>query len=227
MATGDDHVDGQDDPYQGGGKISVRERNRRDKLQRITEAARALFVEKGFDETTTREIARRADVALGTLFLYATDKRDLLFLICTSELEALTDKAFGDVPRSDRLIDELIHIFDFYYRYFAEQPGLSKYILRELTFFVSGVQGQRFQSNRHRVISQLEEHLTGARARGLLKEGANPADVGWVVFAIYQAEIREWLVDPAPDPVDGLQSLRRALNVALDGCAAETEISGN
>ena len=57
--------------------------------------------------------------------------------------------------------------------------------------------------------------------------GAIPADVGWVVFAIYQAEIREWLVDPAPDPVDGLQSLRRALNVALDGCAAETELSGS
>jgi AcrR family transcriptional regulator len=203
-------------------EISVRERNRRDKLQRITAAARALFVEKGFDETTTREIARRADVALGTLFLYATDKRDLLFLICTDELEALTDKAFGAVPEKDRLIDELIYIFEFYYGYFSEQPGLSKYILRELTFFVSGVQGQRFQSNRHRVISQLVEHLGGAKARGLLKETAEPADVGWVVFAIYQAEIREWLVDPAPDPGDGLRSLRRALNVALDGCAAET-----
>lgn len=213
MATGDGHDDDQ--------QISVRERNRRDKLQRITAAARALFVEKGFDETTTREIARRADVALGTLFLYATDKRDLLFLICTDELEALTDKAFVAVPEKGRLIDELIHIFDFYYSYFAEQPGLSKYILRELTFFVSGVQGQRFQSNRHRVISQLEAHLNGAKARGLLKQNADPADVGWVVFAIYQAEIREWLIDPAPDPADGLRSLRRALNVALDGCAAE------
>jgi AcrR family transcriptional regulator len=202
-------------------EISVRERNRRDKLQRITAAARALFVEKGFDETTTREIARRADVALGTLFLYATDKRDLLFLICTDELEALTDDAFGAVPEKDRLIDELIYIFEFYYGYFAQQPGLSKYILRELTFFVSGVQGQRFQSNRHRVISQLVEHLGGAKARGLLKETAEPSDVGWVVFAIYQAEIREWLIDPAPDPGDGLRSLRRALIVALDGCAAE------
>lgn len=214
MATGDGHGD---DP-----EISVRERNRRDKLQRITAAARALFVEKGFDETTTREIARRADVALGTLFLYATDKRDLLFLICTDELETLTDNAFSAVPEKDRLIDELIYIFDFYYGYFAEQPGLSKYILRELTFFVSGVQGQRFQSNRHRVISQLVEHLKGTKARGLLKQSADPAGVGWVVFAIYQAEIREWLIDPAPDPVDGLRSLRQALNVALDGCAAAT-----
>ena len=190
-----DGADGMDD----GHEIGVRERNRRDKLQRITAAARALFIEKGFDETTTREIARGANVALGTLFLYATDKRDLLFLICTDELESLTDRAFEGVPAQDRLIDELIHVFGFYYGYFAEQPGLSKYILRELT------------------------HLEGAKARGLLKPDADPADVGWVVFAIYQAEIREWLVDPAPEsvpePADGLRSLRRALNVALDGCA--------
>tara|TARA_E500000331_G_scaffold19173_1_gene16935 strand:- start:782 stop:1414 length:633 start_codon:yes stop_codon:yes gene_type:complete len=201
-------------------KITVRERNRRDKLQRITGAARALFVEKGFDDTTTREIARRADVALGTLFLYAADKRDLLFLICTDELEALTDNAFDAVPEKDRLIDELIHVFDFYYGYFAEQPGLSKYILRELTFFVSGAQGQRFQSNRHRVISQLEKHLDGAKTRGLLQNNANTRDVAWVVFSIYQAEVREWLIDSSPEPLEGLRSLRRALNLVLEGCAA-------
>ena len=201
-------------------KITVRERNRRDKLQRITGAARALFVEKGFDDTTTREIARRADVALGTLFLYAADKRDLLFLICTDELEALTDNAFDAVPEEDRLIDELIHVFDFYYGYFAEQPGLSKYVLRELTFFVSGAQGQRFQSNRHRVISQLEKHLDGAKTRGLLQNNANTRDVAWVVFSIYQAEVREWLIDSSPEPHEGLRSLRRALNLVLEGCAA-------
>ena len=71
-------------------KPGLRERNKIEKLQRITAAARDLFIEKGFDETTTREIAQRAHVGLGTLFLYATDKRDLLFLICTEELEALT-----------------------------------------------------------------------------------------------------------------------------------------
>ena len=203
-----------------GAKSGARERNRIDKLRRITAAARSLFREKGFDETTTREIARRAEVALGTLFLYATDKRDLLFLIYTDELDALTEEAFADVPPHDRLIDELVHIFGFYYRYFARDPGLAKYILRELTFFVSGVQGQRFQQNRHRVISLLVERLRLAKARGILRPTANPETVGWVMFAVYQAEIREWLLDPAPDPEAALVSLRRALEVATEGCVA-------
>lgn len=205
------------------GEISVRERNRQDKLRRITDAARSLFIEKGFDETTTREIARRANVALGTLFLYATDKRDLLFLSCTDDLEDLTDRAFADVPECPGLMDELIHIFGFYYRYFAEQPGLARYILRELTFFVSGVQGQRFQENRRQVIARLVDHLRTGLARGVVRVDADPENVGWALFAIYQAEIREWLLDESPDPEAGLQSLRRALTVAIDGCAPHPE----
>lgn len=205
------------------GEISVRERNRRDKLRRITDAARSLFIEKGFDETTTREIARRADVALGTLFLYATDKRDLLFLSCTDDLEDLTDRAFADVPESPQLMDELIHIFGFYYRYFAEQPGLARFILRELTFFVSGVQGQRFQENRRQVIARLVDHMRAGQGRGVVRANADPENTGWALFAIYQAEIREWLLDENPDPETGLQALRRALTVAIDGCAPERE----
>ena len=202
-------------------KPGLRERNKIEKLQRITAAARDLFIEKGLDETTTREIARRAHVGLGTLFLYATDKRDLLFLICTEQLEALTDDAFDRVPSEDLLVDELIYIFGHYYRYFAEQPRLSKYILRELTFFVSGVQGQRFQRNRRRVISYLIDHIARAKERGLIRSSADPQTVGWVIFAVYQAEIREWLLDSVPDPRTGLRSLRRALNVVIEGCGPD------
>jgi AcrR family transcriptional regulator len=56
----------------------LRERNKQEKLARIERAARLLFTQKGFERTTTREIAQRARVGAGTLFLYAKDKRELL-----------------------------------------------------------------------------------------------------------------------------------------------------
>ena len=37
--------------------LGQRERNKLDKLRRIKDAAREFFVAKGFDDTTTREIA--------------------------------------------------------------------------------------------------------------------------------------------------------------------------
>ncbi len=70
-----------------------RERNKLEKLQQIKQAARKLFIDKGFDETTTREIALQAGVGVGTVFPYAENKRDLLFLVANDELEEITDKA--------------------------------------------------------------------------------------------------------------------------------------
>src|SRR5579884_4279721 len=80
-----------------------RERNKLDKLRRIKDAARELFVAKGFDDTTTREIALRAGVGIGTIFVYAENKRDLLFLIANEELEKVTAQAEGAVTASASL----------------------------------------------------------------------------------------------------------------------------
>ncbi|MEV6412608.1 TetR/AcrR family transcriptional regulator [Kribbella sp. NPDC051718] len=61
-----------------------RERNKQDKLDRITAAASELFAERGVDEVTTQEIADKADIGAGTLFLYAKSKGELLLLVQNS-----------------------------------------------------------------------------------------------------------------------------------------------
>jgi TetR/AcrR family transcriptional regulator len=61
-------------------QLGRRERNKLDKLERITAAARELFAAKGISEVTTGEVAALADVATGTLFLYAKSKGELLLL---------------------------------------------------------------------------------------------------------------------------------------------------
>jgi AcrR family transcriptional regulator len=49
-----------------------------DKREAIEDAALALFVEQGFHGTTVPEIARRAGVGTGTLYLYHASKDELL-----------------------------------------------------------------------------------------------------------------------------------------------------
>ena len=61
-------------------RVGRRERNKQEKLDRITAAARELFAEHGVDEVTTQQIADKADIGTGTLFLYAKTKGDLLLL---------------------------------------------------------------------------------------------------------------------------------------------------
>lgn len=58
-----------------------RERNKRDKRERIVRAAGELFDARGFAAVTTQEISERADVAAGTLFRYASTKGELLLMV--------------------------------------------------------------------------------------------------------------------------------------------------
>ena len=71
--------------------VGRRERNKQQKLERITAAARELFAERGVDEVTAQEIADKADIGAGTLFLYAKNKGELLLLVQNSAYaDALT-----------------------------------------------------------------------------------------------------------------------------------------
>lgn len=61
--------------------VGRRERNKQEKLDRITAAASELFSQRGVDEVTTQQIADKADIGTGTLFLYAKTKGELLLLV--------------------------------------------------------------------------------------------------------------------------------------------------
>lgn len=65
-------------------RVGRRERNKQEKLDRITAAARELFAEHGVDEVTTQQVADKADIGTGTLFLYAKNKGELLLLVQNS-----------------------------------------------------------------------------------------------------------------------------------------------
>jgi AcrR family transcriptional regulator len=71
----------------------------RDKRQAILSAARELFASKGYEETTTAEIARAAGVAVGTIYLYFQTKHEILVEACI----ALNDEVVN-VIRSPELL---------------------------------------------------------------------------------------------------------------------------
>jgi TetR/AcrR family transcriptional regulator len=90
--------------------LGRRERNKQQKLDRITAAARELFTEYGVDEVTTQQVADKADVGTGTLFLYAKTKAELLLLVHNMKYGEALDRGIRDAERAPGVLDGVMAI---------------------------------------------------------------------------------------------------------------------
>jgi AcrR family transcriptional regulator len=199
------------------GPLGQRERNKADKLRRIESAARELFVSKGFDETTTREIAIRASVGMGTVFIYAENKRDLLFLIANQDLEEVYQTARKKITQSASFMTNLMATFQTQYAYFLKQPELSRLMLREMVFYDSGQQASQFAATRKRTISLVCEIVDMAVKKGEIRSSDDHRIMGWIIFCVYQVELRRWLTEGKPKLKNGIMQLERALRTLIVG----------
>jgi AcrR family transcriptional regulator len=67
----------------------TRQRRKEARPQELLDAALALFVEKGFAATRSEEVAARAGVSKGTLYLYYPSKEELFKAVVRKNLSAL------------------------------------------------------------------------------------------------------------------------------------------
>lgn len=197
--------------------MSLRERKKLETRDRIRAAAAELFTRHGYGAATMRQIAQRAHVGIGTLFNYAEDKRDLVFLIFNEELNAATDVALAAPRPRQALLDQLLAVFRVHYRWLATKPVLARILLQELTFYSSGKQAATFHGIRKRLIDGIEELVMKAQAGGRIGTREKSALIARHIFFVYSASLRWWIVARHPRPGDGLADLRRLLRLQIDG----------
>lgn len=197
--------------------LGARERKKLAVRERIRSAAAELFTKHGYSAATMRQIAKRSRVALGTLFNYAEDKRDLVFLIFNEELNATTDIALAAPRPGQALAEQLRAVFRVHYRWLATKPALARILLQELTFYSSGKQAATFHAIRKRLIDGIEALVRQAQAHGKIGSREDPALIARYVFFVYSASLRWWIAAPQPDPDRGVAELRRLLELMIEG----------
>ncbi|MFL1905984.1 TetR/AcrR family transcriptional regulator [Streptomyces tauricus] len=90
--------------------VGRRERNKQEKLDRIVAAASELFAENGVDEVTTQQIADKADIGTGTLFLYAKTKGELLLLVQNAKYAEALEQGRADAEAVPGVLDAVLAI---------------------------------------------------------------------------------------------------------------------
>jgi TetR/AcrR family transcriptional regulator len=118
--------------------LPKRERRKQARPGELLDAALDLFVEKGFATTRSEEVALRAGVSKGTLFLYFPSKQELFKAVVRENIVRLQTEGLEEVARfegpSAQLLEHLV--LEWWRRYGATKAsGISKLVMSESSNF--------------------------------------------------------------------------------------------
>ena len=175
--------------------MGLRERKKLIRLQRIVAAARDLFINKGFSNTTIQDIAAEADVGLGTLYLYAKSKEDLLVMVFKDDILRMIETSYASIPADAPLLEQLMVFFDVHIRYHAHDQVLSRTVLKELSFSTTEQRRQDIAQITQSTYSKLMKLIERARRDKRISKEMYTGTMAWSAFALYYHLLQGFLCD--------------------------------
>jgi len=198
-------------PSRGGKRAENKEKTK----QAILRASLDLFAQKGFYQTTTKAISRKARIAEGTLFNYFQTKEDLALYFFEQELAGIidwyqTDKRARNAPLPEKLFAIIHHLLE---RLSPYEDFIGAVYLRALQPS-SKLSPLSLQSQEHnlRYLRFIRDVLAEAAAKD---EVPNFGDFGAYAFGLFHlAIITYWLQDRSATKEQTLALLDRCLKMA-------------
>ena len=106
----------------------------RERRKRILDAAGALASKGGYDAVQMRDVAERANVALGTLYRYFPSKVHLLVATMHQQTRHLADRLERQPPDGDSAADRVLQVLTRASRALQRDPQLTDAMTRALMF---------------------------------------------------------------------------------------------
>lgn len=161
--------------------LGRRERNKQEKLERITAAASALFAEHGVDDVTTQQIADAADIGTGTLFLYAKTKGELLLLVQNVHYAAALERGRADAAEKTRALEAIVALLEPIVACNRVQIDNGRTYLREMVY---GDPAEPHHAEARAIVRETEAFAAGILAHRLGLENETATTVAGVISAI-------------------------------------------
>jgi AcrR family transcriptional regulator len=195
-------------------EIGRAERNKRDKRERLIRAARELFRTKGFEATTTSEIAELADVAKGTLFFHAKSKEELLVMMFQQEVGRTIDRAFATV-KGETFFEQAMYVFGAMREHNRHDIELARVFVKELPFVKD--KRQDLDEVPEKFFDKMSALIEAAKGRGEIVKDVDSRLLAYNLFALNYVFTLLWLGSGQRSPELHSPSLEQILSLELKG----------
>jgi AcrR family transcriptional regulator len=185
---------------------------------RIREAARSLFLERGFDGATLRAIAQRAGMGASSIYRHVRSKEELL----VEELAELQEQAWTRFRREDEragpTLERVRRFLRVHHALLAERPDLTTVAVRATTHPGARVARQALAIE-ERGVGLLVEILQGGRVRGDVARELDLVEAARVLFRVAAGARIAW-ANGLVDAADCLAAAQSGATLVFQGLAA-------
>ncbi len=176
--------------------------------ERLFQAAMALFDQKGYDNTTVAEIARKAGVSKGTFFTHFPAK-DAVFSaignILAEYMQEIVETGLAEKQSTRHILLELIGMAD---AWCEENKKLIGQVM--VSGMYHAAMGTRSTSNRLAVTDMLRRMLEAGKQKGDIAAVVASEDAARMLVGLFFSMMFDWIHD------GGAWSLKEKLTACLD-----------
>jgi TetR/AcrR family fatty acid metabolism transcriptional regulator len=194
-----------------------------DKRRRILEAAVSVFARKGYFASRVSDVAKKAGVADGTIYLYFRGKEDILVRLFDEVMSEHVSKAREAVHALSSAPDRLLAIAERHLAVLGENRDLAAVFqveLRQSTRFM-----ERFTASWLRdYFELLDEVFEQGQRDGTLRPEVNRKVAAKMLFGALDETVTSWLLSEKKYRLEDLAA--PVVDLFLRGAAAPHEAPG-
>ena len=164
-----------------------------DKYQRIIAAATSVFAKKGFYQSKISEIAKEAQVADGTVYIYFENKDDILIRLFEEQMQMVLDNMRSHLDGIGDPVKKLEKFALTHLELIEENPDVAEIIqveLRQSGKFMKEYRNEKFLQ----YLDIIEEIVKEGQKDGIFKEDIIPVVIKRAFFGALDEVSRYWVL---------------------------------
>ena len=163
------------------------------KHQRILQAAVKVFAKKGFFNSRISEIAKEANVADGTIYLYFKNKDDILISLFEKEFGKIVEEMRRKLEEEGDPLQKIRKFAIAHLSIVAQQQELAEVLgveVRQSSKFMKEYVNQRFIE----YLNLIRSIVLEGQERGLIRKDLTPGIVKRALFGALDEMARYWIL---------------------------------
>ena len=205
-------------------KLSRREREKEAHRQEILDAAIKVFAEKGFSAATLDEIAQEAEFSKGTIYLYFSNKEDLLYSILDNAFKGWSEFFDNIITGKRKFRDEITDMFNRIAEEIFDKPDIFALLSDQhgsLFKTISEEKRNEFCQKHHQFWSNFEARTKKAIENGELRKIPAEGITGMVHGSLDAMMLNRWNCQSITELKNGIKIF---MDILFNGIAKKKEI---